>query len=70
MSLTVNLYYTGTNGSARAFAGEMEKSGLAAAVRAEDGLAGLGELVVLGARHLCEHDADELAELHAYTVPV
>lgn len=37
MSLTVNLYYTGTNGSARAFAGEMEKSGLAAAVRAEDG---------------------------------
>ena len=37
MSLTVNLYYTGTNGSARAFAGEMEKSGLATAVRAEDG---------------------------------
>ena len=35
MSLTVNLYYTGTNGSARAFAGEMEKSGLATAVRAE-----------------------------------
>ena len=29
MSLTVNLYYKGTNGSARAFAEEMEKSGIA-----------------------------------------
>ena len=37
MSLTVNLYYTGVNGAARAFAEEMEKSGLAAAIRAEDG---------------------------------
>ena len=37
MSLTINLYYTGTNGSARAFAEEMEKSGIAAAIRAEDG---------------------------------
>ena len=30
MSLTVNLYYTGKNGSARKFAEEMEKSGVAA----------------------------------------
>ena len=37
MSLTVNLYYTGVNGAARAFAEEMEKSGLDAAIRAEDG---------------------------------
>ena len=37
MGLTVNLYYTGKNGSARAFAKEMIESGLAAAVRAEDG---------------------------------
>ena len=37
MSLTVNLYYMGANGSARAFAEEMEKSGIAAAIRAEDG---------------------------------
>ena len=37
MSLTVNLYYTGASGAARAFAEEMEKSGLAAAIRAEDG---------------------------------
>lgn len=37
MSLTVNLYYTGTNGSARQFAEEMESSGIAAAIRAEDG---------------------------------
>ena len=37
MSITVNLYYTGTNGSARKFAEEMESSGTAAAIRAEDG---------------------------------
>lgn len=37
MSLTVNLYYTGTNGSAKRFATEMENSGIAAAIRAEDG---------------------------------
>lgn len=35
--ITVNLYYTGTNGSARAFAQEMEASGVAKAIRAEDG---------------------------------
>lgn len=37
MSLTVNLYYTGKNGSARQFAEEMESSGIAAAIRAEAG---------------------------------
>ncbi len=37
MSITVNLYYHGKNGAARAFAGEMEKSGLADEIRAEDG---------------------------------
>lgn len=37
MSITVNLYYTGENGSARQFAEEMERSGVAAAIRAEDG---------------------------------
>ena len=37
MSLTVNLFYTGTNGSARAFAKEMVDSGTVAAIRAEDG---------------------------------
>ena len=35
--ITVNLYYKGANGSARAFAREMEESGIAAAIRAEDG---------------------------------
>ena len=35
--ITVNLYYTGTNGSARAFAEEMVSSGTAAAIRAENG---------------------------------
>jgi len=37
MSITVNLYYTGKNGSARAFAEEMVSSGVVAAVRAEEG---------------------------------
>ena len=35
--ITVNLYYKGTNGNARAFAKEMEASGIADAIRAEDG---------------------------------
>ena len=37
MSITVNLYYTGENGSARKFAEEMEERGVADAIRAEDG---------------------------------
>jgi quinol monooxygenase YgiN len=35
--ITVNLYYTGINGNARAFAEEMETSGIADRVRAEKG---------------------------------
>ena len=35
--ITVNLYYTGENGAARAFAAEMTSSGTAAAIRAEGG---------------------------------
>ena len=35
--ITVNLYYTGTNGSARTFAAEMESSGIADAIRNEPG---------------------------------
>ena len=37
MSITVNLYYKGTNGAARRFAEEMESTGTADAIRAEDG---------------------------------
>lgn len=37
MSIVVNIYYTGTNGSARKFAEEMERSGTAAEIRKEDG---------------------------------
>ena len=33
--ITVNLYYKGSSGSARAFAEEMESSGIAADIRAE-----------------------------------
>ena len=35
--ITVNLYYTGKNGSARAFAEEMVGCGVVADIRAEDG---------------------------------
>ena len=35
--ITVNLYYRGTNGAAQKFAEEMEFSGIAAAIRAENG---------------------------------
>ena len=35
--ITVNLYYKGQNGSARAFAEDMEKSGIADSIRAEEG---------------------------------
>ena len=37
MALTVNIYYTGTDGSAKKFAEEMLASGLADRVRAEKG---------------------------------
>lgn len=37
MSITVNLYYTGKNGSARAFAEEMTARGVVDRVRAEEG---------------------------------
>ncbi len=35
--ITVNLYYTGVNGRARAFAEEMESSGIADSIRKEPG---------------------------------
>ena len=35
--ITVNLYYTGTNGNAKKFAQEMESSGTADKIRAENG---------------------------------
>lgn len=37
MSITVNIYYSGANGSARRFAEEMESSGTADLIRAEKG---------------------------------
>lgn len=37
MAITINLRYTGANGSAIAFANEMMKSGTVAKIRAEDG---------------------------------
>ncbi|HJC83395.1 MAG TPA: antibiotic biosynthesis monooxygenase [Candidatus Anaerostipes avicola] len=37
MSITMNLYYTGKDGNARKFVEEMEQSGTAALIRAEDG---------------------------------
>lgn len=35
--ISVNIYYTGKSGNAKRFADEMEKSGIAAKIRAEDG---------------------------------
>ena len=37
MAIVMNLYYTGADGAARAFAEEMESSGTADAIRAEEG---------------------------------
>lgn len=37
MSITINLYYTGTGGSARRFAEEMVSLGVVDAIRAEEG---------------------------------
>lgn len=37
MAITVNIYYSGVNGSARKFAREMMSSGVVSDIRAEDG---------------------------------
>ncbi len=37
MAITVNIYYSGTNGNARKFAEEMVSSGIVNDIRAEDG---------------------------------
>lgn len=37
MAITINIYYTGKNGSARSFAEEMTESGIVDEIRAEEG---------------------------------
>lgn len=37
MAITINIYYTGTNGSARRFAEEMTARGIVGDIRAEEG---------------------------------
>jgi quinol monooxygenase YgiN len=37
MAITINIYYTGKNGSARKFAEEMTSTSVVSAIRAEDG---------------------------------
>ena len=37
MSITVNLYYTGANGNVRRVAEQMERTGIAKRIRAEEG---------------------------------
>ena len=37
MSITINIYYSGESGNAAAFANEMERSGVADRIRAEEG---------------------------------
>lgn len=68
MTLTVNILYTGSNGSARKFAQEMMSSGLADRVRAEAGNLRYeyylpmddAETVLL----IDEWDSDEALDLH------
>ena len=38
MAITINIYYSGTNGGAREFAKEMIASGIVEAIRAEKGI--------------------------------
>ena len=52
--ITVNLYYTGINGNARAFVNEMESSGIADAIRNEQ-----GNLKYQYFQPLDEYDADK-----------
>lgn len=47
MSIAMNLYYTGENGAARRFAQEMENSGTADLIRAEDGCLGYDYFISL-----------------------
>ncbi len=37
MAITINIYYSGTNGNARKFAEEMISSGISDEIRAEEG---------------------------------
>ena len=37
MAITINIYYSGTNGNARKFAEEMISSGIVDEIRAEEG---------------------------------
>ncbi len=37
MAITINIYYTGTDGNARRFAEEMVESGIVSEIRAEEG---------------------------------
>lgn len=41
MSITVNIYYSGTNGSARKFAEEIMATGTVAAIRSEKGISNM-----------------------------
>ena len=48
MGLIIHLYYSGVNGAARRFAGEMESSGIAAQIRAEEGNEGYDYFIPMG----------------------
>ena len=52
ISLVVNLYYTGNNGSAQKFVEEMESSGIADAIRKEEGNEKYDYLLVMKDRQL------------------
>ena len=70
MSITVNLYYTGENGNARKFAEEMERTGVADRIRAENGNLRYEYFVPMGQSETvllidCWEDQDALDRHHA-----
>ena len=58
MSITINIYYTGRDGAARAFADEMIAAGVVDAIRAEEGN--------LRYEYFCPLDDPETVEIVGY----
>ena len=73
MSIIVNIRYTGENGSARLFADEMESSGTASLIRAEEGNEGYEYFVPLSGGEtilLIDRWRDQAAIDHHHASPM
>lgn len=53
MAITVNIYYSGVNGSARKFAREMMSGGVVSDIRAEDGILNMIIFILLTMKKPC-----------------